>query len=130
MDVAGEGQRESSQEPSSSSALEAPSTSCVGSDVVPADGNLDKVEESALDSKLNAKVVKVGGLLDTDLSSLAPCLAASLDPQQFKIDPPVPGKPSKITKESFENPSGPLKIPADPTDPFSGLDPLWSHKKS
>lgn len=129
IDLVGEGQRESSQEPSSSSALEVPDTS-VGGDGSEADGSLDKVEESALDSKLNTRAVKVGGLLDTDLSSLAPSLAASLDPQQFKIDPPVPGKPSKITKESFENPSGPLKIPDDPADPFSGLDPLWSHKKS
>ncbi|XP_071546877.1 uncharacterized protein mop isoform X2 [Panulirus ornatus] len=73
---------------------------------------------------------KTSGTLDASFSSLPPSLAASLDPQQFKLDPPSMGKPSKITKESFETPGGALKKSDDPGDPLSGLDPLWSHKKS
>ncbi|XP_050712311.1 tyrosine-protein phosphatase non-receptor type 23-like isoform X2 [Eriocheir sinensis] len=73
---------------------------------------------------------KTSGLLDSSFAFLPPSLAASLDPLQFKLEPPVLGKPSKITKESFENlDSGGLKKPDDPSDPFSELDPLWSHKK-
>lgn len=73
---------------------------------------------------------KSSGTLDSSFASLPPSLAASLDPQQFKLEPPVLGKPNKITKESFENiDGGGLKKPDDPSDPFSELDPLWSHKK-
>lgn len=73
---------------------------------------------------------KPSGTLDSSFSSLPPSLAASLDPQQFKLEPPVLGKLHKITKESFENVGGGgLKKSDDPSDPFSGLDPLWSHKK-
>lgn len=75
--------------------------------------------------------------LDPSFAALPPSLAASLDPQQFKLDPPMPGKGGKITKESFENigtgasgGGGGLSKADDPNDPFSGLDPLWSHKKS
>lgn len=76
---------------------------------------------------------------DHSFAALPPSLAASLDPQQFKLDPPMPGKGGKITKESFENigtgasagaAAGGLSKADDPNDPFSGLDPLWSHKKS
>ncbi|XP_068222752.1 LOW QUALITY PROTEIN: tyrosine-protein phosphatase non-receptor type 23-like [Palaemon carinicauda] len=87
---------------------------------------------SALESETNGLTNKPIGLLDPSFSSISPSLAASLDPQQFKIDPPVPAKFVKITKESFENVSGGSlnKKSGDPNDPFSGLDPLWSHKKS
>ncbi|KAF2367940.1 PTP type protein phosphatase, partial [Trinorchestia longiramus] len=63
---------------------------------------------------------------------LPPNLAASLDPQQLKIEPAAPGKGAKITKESFERPSkaGLTSRPRDPDDPLSDLDPLWTLKKS
>lgn len=74
---------------------------------------------------------KPSGTVDPGFSCLPPSLAASVDPQQFKLEPPVLGKLNKITKENFENVSGGgLKKTDDPSDPFSGLDPLWSHKKS
>lgn len=134
VDQAAEGgQRESSKEPCPSSVLETAnvSVSCVdGGSHEEVDSTLETAESALDSSKLINQAVKIGSILDTDLSSLAPSLAASLDPQQFKIDPPVPGKLSKITKESFDSPAGPLKIADDPSDPFSGLDPLWSHKKS
>nr|XP_053638319.1 tyrosine-protein phosphatase non-receptor type 23-like isoform X2 [Cherax quadricarinatus] len=84
----------------------------------------------ALEVSSGSQPVKTSGILDANFSSLPPSLAASMDPQQFKLDPPAPGKSCKITKDSFENPSGTLQKTDDPTDPFSGLDPLWSHKKS
>ena len=80
---------------------------------------------------LAATPSKPSGTVDPGFSSLPPSLAASMDPQQFKLEPPVLGKLNKITKENFENvSSGGLKKTDDPSDPFSGLDPLWSHKKS
>ncbi|XP_047736365.1 tyrosine-protein phosphatase non-receptor type 23 isoform X2 [Hyalella azteca] len=64
--------------------------------------------------------------------SLPPNLAASLDPQQLKIEPVAPGKGAKITKESFERPpqAGLAGRAQDPDDPLSSLDPLWTLKKS
>ncbi|XP_022238599.1 tyrosine-protein phosphatase non-receptor type 23-like [Limulus polyphemus] len=58
-------------------------------------------------------------------------LTSLLDPARFSLDPVVasPSK-QKITKDSFLNPSGSLSSQtADPSDPFSQLDPLWSLKK-
>ncbi|XP_076362169.1 tyrosine-protein phosphatase non-receptor type protein myopic [Tachypleus tridentatus] len=58
-------------------------------------------------------------------------LTSLLDPARFSLDPVVasPSK-QKITKDSFLNPSGSLSSQtADPLDPFSQLDPLWSLKK-
>ncbi|CAL4210723.1 unnamed protein product, partial [Meganyctiphanes norvegica] len=63
-------------------------------------------------------------------ANISPSLAASLDPQQFKLDPPSTNKADKITKDSFDIPPKSLEEKkADPDDPFSVLDPLWSHKK-
>ncbi|XP_042207473.1 tyrosine-protein phosphatase non-receptor type 23-like [Homarus americanus] len=85
---------------------------------------------SALEDDSSIQPDKTSGILDSSFSALPPSLAASMDPQQFTLGPLVPGKLSKITKDSFENPAGALKKSDDPADPFSGLDPLWSHKKS
>lgn len=62
---------------------------------------------------------------------LPPNLAASLDPQQLKIEPALPGKGGKITKESFDRPpsTGLSSRGQDPADPLSSLDPLWTMKK-
>lgn len=109
-------------------------------DTVPSSGALSSVGSeppasvssaggSAFEVDSSSQPDKTSGILDASFSSLPPSLAASLDPQQFKLDPPSLGKPSKITKESFETPGGALKK-GDPDDPLSGLDPLWSHKKS
>ncbi|MPC95061.1 hypothetical protein E2C01_090256 [Portunus trituberculatus] len=102
-----------------------------------ADTDLDtgvKGDEGAKEKEVDtlaAAPSKPSGTVDPGFSSLPPSLAASMDPQQFKLEPPVLGKPNKITKENFENvSSGGLKKTDDPSDPFSGLDPLWSHKKS
>nr|XP_045622432.1 tyrosine-protein phosphatase non-receptor type 23-like isoform X2 [Procambarus clarkii] len=115
-------------------ALIAPSgvSSGGGGGEVEADGSVGSSGGSALDINSSNQPAKStgSGILDANFSSLPPSLAASLDPQQFKLDPPIPGKPNKITKDSFENPSGALKKTDDPADPFSGLDPLWSHKRS
>ena len=64
--------------------------------------------------------------------SLPASLAASLDPQQLKIEHVAPGKGVKITKESFDKSMGGLESSRskDPDDPFSSLDPLWSINKS
>ncbi|XP_064081068.1 tyrosine-protein phosphatase non-receptor type 23-like isoform X2 [Macrobrachium nipponense] len=121
-----DGQREASKE--SLASANSPGLADSGCDASSVDAN---DIGSALESESNGLTSKPIGLLDPSLSSISPSLAASLDPQQFKIDPPVPAKFMKITKESFENVSGgSLKHSEDPNDPFSGLDPLWSHKKS
>ncbi|KAK7066231.1 hypothetical protein SK128_024341 [Halocaridina rubra] len=86
---------------------------------------------STLDTDAVVQNIKSKGTSDPSLSSIPASLQASLDPQQFKIDPPAPGKSNKITRESFDNPTrGSFNKTDDPSDPFSGIDPLWSHKKS
>lgn len=111
-------------------------------DVTDVDGGIEASNTENIAN--NSECVKKASS-DHSFAALPPSLAASLDPQQFKLDPPMPGKGGKITKESFENigtgasgggggggggGSGGLSKADDPNDPFSGLDPLWSHKKS
>ena len=100
--------------------------SCSAVGIKDEEGDKDREDTAAAAA---AVPIKPTGTFDSSFSSLPPSLAASLDPQQFKLEPPVLGKPHKITKESFDNAAGSLKKSDDPSDPFSGLDPLWSHKK-
>lgn len=112
-------------------ASEPPSRASAGITEPEANGESSKIvgEDKEVETE-GGTPTKTSGALDTTFASLPPSLAASVDPQQFKLEPPVLGKPNKITKESFENlGGGGLKKPDDPSDPFSGLDPLWSHKK-
>ncbi|XP_076057743.1 tyrosine-protein phosphatase non-receptor type protein myopic isoform X2 [Oratosquilla oratoria] len=63
--------------------------------------------------------------------TLPPNLAASIDPQLFRIEPVEPSKKTKITKEDFEHTKGGIRQGHDdPSDPFSTIDPLWSLKKT
>lgn len=112
-------------------ASEPSSRALVGS--VEPEANGESWKAAAEDKEVEVEegtAAKISGTLDSSFATLPPSLAASLDPQQFKLEPPVLGKPNKITKESFENlDGGGLKKLDDPSDPFSKLDPLWSHKK-
>lgn len=69
-------------------------------------------------------------VLNPGLLQLSTALAAALDPGQLQLSVSA-GRGSRITKESFERRDGGLGTrAADPLDPLSSLDPLWSCKKT
>ena len=65
----------------------------------------------------------------SSLDNLPSNLADLQNPQTFSLDMSSPGK-KRMSKSSFINKTSSLADTAsDPSDPFSGLDPLWTMKK-